>query len=82
MAASAPSPIFAAGSVCTVAVLPGIGALCGSSQGDLRLCDVETGQLLRSFEGHSGRVNAVAILPDGDVALSRTYVAAATRVEL
>ncbi|MGB0084462.1 MAG: caspase family protein [Rhodomicrobiaceae bacterium] len=36
----------------------------------LRLWDVETGQQIRSFTGHSGAVRSVALSPDGQFALS------------
>ena len=38
--------------------------------GTLKLWDLESGQLLRTIEGHTERVNAVAVLPDGRRALS------------
>ena len=36
----------------------------------LKLWDIETGQCLRTFEGHSDSVEAMALLPDGRRALS------------
>ncbi|HRN89905.1 MAG TPA: WD40 repeat domain-containing protein, partial [Hyphomicrobium sp.] len=36
----------------------------------LQLWDVETGQLLRTFEGHAGGINSVAFSPDGRHVLS------------
>jgi WD40 repeat protein len=36
----------------------------------MRLWDLETGTVLRRFEGHTGPVNSVAMLPDGWRALS------------
>jgi GTPase SAR1 family protein len=36
----------------------------------LRLWDLETGESLRTLEGHTGEANAVAVLPDGRRALS------------
>ena len=45
-------------------------ALSGSDDMTARLWDVESGRLLRSFEGHSGLVIAVAFSPDGQYVLS------------
>jgi WD40 repeat protein len=42
----------------------------GTSENTLRLWDIETGRCLRTFEGHTGEVRAVAVLPDGRRALS------------
>jgi len=45
-------------------------ALSGSDDMTARLWDVESGELLRTFEGHSGLVIAVAFSPDGQYVLS------------
>ncbi|MFB6247128.1 MAG: protein kinase [Salinibacter sp.] len=44
--------------------------LSGSDDMAARLWDVESGRLLRTFEGHSGLVIAVAFSPDGQYVLS------------
>jgi len=44
--------------------------LSGSDDKTLRLWDVATGQLIRTFQGHSQSVNAVAFSPDGRHLLS------------
>jgi WD40 repeat protein len=36
----------------------------------LHLWDLESGENLRTFEGHTGRVNSVAVTPDGKRAIS------------
>ena len=45
-------------------------ALSASNDHTLKLWDVATGKLLRTFEGHTSQVVAVAISPDGHTALS------------
>lgn len=45
-------------------------ALSGSDDMAARLWDVESGELLRTFDGHSGLVIAVAFSPDGQYVLS------------
>ncbi|PSQ77801.1 MAG: hypothetical protein BRD35_02865 [Bacteroidetes bacterium QH_7_62_13] len=45
-------------------------ALSGNDDMTARLWDVETGELLRTFDGHSGLVIAVAFSPDGQYVLS------------
>jgi WD40 repeat protein len=45
-------------------------ALSGSVDKTLKLWDVATGRLLRTFEGHAGWVMSVALSPDGRSALS------------
>ena len=42
----------------------------GRRDNTLRLWEVDSGRLLRGFEGHSGAVNAVAFSPDGSHLLS------------
>ena len=44
--------------------------MSGSSDHTLRFWDLESGQTLHTFEGHTGWVNAVAITPDGRRAVS------------
>src|SRR5262249_24682348 len=44
--------------------------LTGSSDHTLRLWDVETGQEIRCFTGHTDRVEGVALSTDGKLALS------------
>ena len=54
------------GMVSAVAFLPdGRRALSGSYDNTLRLWDLETGETLRTFEGHTSGVSAVAVLGDG-----------------
>ena len=47
--------------------MPGEGALEGAT---LKLWDVESGQEVRSFQGHTRRVKSVAFSPNGRLALS------------
>ena len=42
----------------------------GLGNGMVELWDLETGQVIFSFEGHNNHVDAVAISPDGTRALS------------
>ena len=44
--------------------------LTGSGDGKLRLFDLGTGDLIRTFTGHTGAVRAVAFSPDGSKLLS------------
>jgi WD40 repeat protein len=44
--------------------------LSGGGDGIVRLWDATTGETLRSFDGHTGRVESVAFSPDGRLALS------------
>ena len=44
--------------------------ISGSTDKSLKLWDLETGQLLRSFDGHVLPVTSVAISPDGKTAIS------------
>jgi formylglycine-generating enzyme required for sulfatase activity len=53
-----------------VAVTPDGRRVVLASRDQLRLRDLESGQLLRTFEGHTGLVNAVAVTPDGRRAVS------------
>src|SRR6516165_6822775 len=48
----------------------GCRALSGSWDNTLHLWDLESGQTLRTFEGHTSRVTAVAFTRDGHRALS------------
>ena len=48
----------------------GLTALSGSDDKTLVLWDVETGQPIRIFEGHTNWVNIVVFSPDGQRALS------------
>jgi WD40 repeat protein len=50
--------------------LDGRRLLVGGVDGSLRLWDLETGRVVRSFAGHRGGVPGVAIAPDGRRALS------------
>lgn len=42
--------------------------LSGGADGTVRLWRTEDGEELRCFEGHTGKVHAVAVGPDGHVA--------------
>jgi WD40 repeat protein len=60
-----------ASSVSSVAFSPnGKLALSGSWDNSLKLWDINSGQQIRSFKGHSDNVNAVAFSPNGKLALS------------
>ena len=62
------------GPVSAVAVSrDGRHALSGSRDRTLRLWDLATGQLVRTFEGHEHGVSSVAISPDGRHGLSGSY---------
>jgi WD40 repeat protein len=57
--------------VCGVAITPdGRRAVSASWDNMLRVWDLESGQSLRTLEGHSRRVSGVAITPDGRRAVS------------
>jgi WD40 repeat protein len=59
------------GSVYSVAISSdGKYALSGSEDRTIRLWDIETGNLIRTFEGHRRAVTSVAISPDNRYALS------------
>jgi WD40 repeat protein len=45
----------------------------GSSDNTLRLWDLATGETLRTLEGHTNGVSAVAVLADGSRALSGSF---------
>jgi WD40 repeat protein len=47
-------------------------AVSASADRTLRLWDLETGQTLRTLEGHTSRVTVVAVMPDGRRAVSRS----------
>ena len=54
-----------------MAVTPdGRRAVSASEDRTLRLWDLESGQTLRTLEGHTDWVNAVAVTPDGRRAVS------------
>ncbi len=57
--------------VTSVACLPdGRRVISGSSDGTVRVWDLESGELLLTLEGHGGTVWAVAVTPDGRRAIS------------
>ena len=45
-------------------------ALSGGSDNSLKLWDIATGSVIRTFQGHTNSVNSVAFAPDGRTALS------------
>jgi WD40 repeat protein len=51
----------------------GHSALLGWSDGMLLLWNLESGQTLRTFEGHTAAVRGVAVTPDGRRAVSGSY---------
>jgi WD40 repeat protein len=60
-----------AGAISTVAFSPnGALALSGSNDNTMKLWDVATGTLVRTFVGHSNWVHSVAFSPDGTRVLS------------
>lgn len=49
-----------------MAITPDGGrAVSGSSDKTLRVWDLKSGQAVRTLNGHTGSVNAVALTPDG-----------------
>src|SRR5262245_2618198 len=48
----------------------GAHVLTGGEDGTLKLWDIETTRLMRTFAGHKGDITAVALAPDGTRALS------------
>ena len=57
-----------------MAVTPdGRRAVSASGDRTLRLWDLESGQTIRTFEGHTDIVSAVAVTPDGHRAVSASY---------
>lgn len=48
-------------------VVPGLGLLSGSRDTTVRSWDIETGQSVCSMSGHKYQVNAVGVLPGGEV---------------
>ena len=58
----------------TVDISPAGGtALSGGSDNNMTLWDLETGEILREFEGHEGFVWDLAYSPDGKTALSASW---------
>ena len=47
--------------------------VCGTLPGYILLCDAETGNIQKSFEGHSERVHSVAVLNEGKQLLSASH---------
>ena len=45
-------------------------ALSGSNDRTINYWDLQTGQLIRTFEGHTGNVNSIQLSPDGKTFLS------------
>jgi WD40 repeat protein len=59
------------GEMTAVAVLPdGRRAISASYDETLKLCDLQTAECMRAFEGQTRAVTAVAVLPDGRRAIS------------
>ena len=57
-----------------MAVTPdGRRAVSGSRDRTLRVWDLESGQTVRTLEGHAKAVTAVAVTPDGCRAVSASY---------
>ncbi len=56
--------------ICSVAISPDSQTVAGGSGKIVRLWRKETGELLRTFEGHSSWVLSVAISPDGNTLAS------------
>src|SRR5271166_3377270 len=57
-----------------VAITPdGLRAVSASDDHTLRVWDLESGQSVRTLEGHSSSVNGVAITPDGRRAISASW---------
>jgi WD40 repeat protein len=55
----------------SVALTPdGRRAVSASSDGTLKVWDLESGQEIRTLRGHAGKVNSVALTPDGRRAVS------------
>jgi WD40 repeat protein len=51
----------------------GSGSTLRRNDGTLRLWDLESGQTIRTLEGHTSDVSAVAVTPDGRRAVSSSY---------
>src|SRR5262249_41740862 len=61
-------------SVTSVAFSPdGARVLSGGADSTLKLWDVATGRLLRTFQGHAGQVSSVVFSPNGARVLSGSY---------
>lgn len=54
-----------AGHVTAIAVLDGRRAVAGSEDGKLRLWDLESGEILRTLEGHAAEVSHLTVLSGG-----------------
>jgi len=61
------------GPVNDAAFLPDGRAITGSDDGTLVLWDLDTGEILRRFEGHAAKVVDVAVSPDGTRAASASW---------
>ena len=48
-------------------------AITGYRDGLIKLWDLNSGQQLRTFQGHTNSVSAISIVPDGMMALSGSW---------
>ena len=61
----------AIGAITSIAITPdGTKVVSGSSDKTVRIWDINTGELLKTLEGHTYNVNSVAITPDGTKVVS------------